>query len=439
MFKKLVQKHLEKLTRKYFRRHHPKLIVVVGGAGKTTTKTAIATVLSTKYRVQLEESNINDQFAVPLAILGIKYPENIHSIGTWLKVFKAMRIRIKSPTGVDVIIQELGTDHPGEIPHFATYLKPDIAVVTSVVPEHMEFFKTMDAVAQEELSVAGFSNLTVINRDDVPQEFAKYADTTNITTYGLTAESEYHFDTIAGAPLDGYTGNFISPEFDPMQVSIRLVGEHNLKAGVAAGLIGAKMGMNALEISTGLAQITPVSGRMRILPGYRGTTLIDDTYNSSPAAAVEALRTLYQIDAPQHIAILGSMNELGGMSAKAHTEVGEMCDPGLLDWVVTIGADAARYLAPAARARGCQVESFVSPLDAGAFVNKVMQPGAIILAKGSQNGVFAEESVKMLLAHIDDEKKLVRQSPKWVATKNAQFESKYYSEVPSVNKAKNKE
>lgn len=430
MFKKIIQKRLEKAVRKYFKKHNPKLIVVVGGAGKTTTKMAIATLLATKYRVQLEESNHNTEMSVPLAILGIRYPENIRSITAWLKVLRAARIRIKAPTGVDVIVQELGTDHPGEIPHFGTYLRPDIAVVTSIIPEHMEFFKTMDAVAQEELSIAGFSALTIVNRDDTPEEFAQYAKTTNISTYGLQPNAEYNFQIMGGSPLDGYTGNWVSPEFGQVQANIRLVGEHNVKAGVVAGAIGAKLGMNAVEIAAGLAKITPVSGRMRILPGYRETTLIDDTYNSSPEAAKAALRTLYQIESPQRIAILGNMNELGGMSPGAHKEVGEMCDSGLLDWVVTIGDDAARFLAPAARARGCQVESFMSPLDAGAFVNKVMRPHAVVLAKGSQNGVFAEEAIKMLLAHIDDEQLLVRQSPAWLAKKNAQFEAKYFSEVP---------
>lgn len=431
MLKKLIQRRLEKYIRKYFKKHHPKLIVVVGSNGKTTTKTAIATVLATKFRVQLEEGNINDQFAVPLAILGVRYPskEELRSIFTWHKVFKAMRIRIKEPTGVDVIVQELGTDHPGEIPHFGTYLKPDIAVVTSVSPEHMEFFGTLDNVAKEELSVASYSNLTIVNRDDVSQEFAKYANTTNISTYGLEAGAEYSFEIIGGAPLDGYTGNWISPEYNKVQATVKLVGEHNLKAGVVAGAVGAKLGMNAADIVVGLSKIQSVNGRMRILRGFRETILLDDTYNSNPKSAEEALRALYQVDAPQRIAVLGSMNELGNMSGEAHKNLGELCDPNLLDWVITIGADAARYLAPAAKARGCQVESFTSPLDAGAFANKVMNPGAVVLLKGSQNGVFAEEAVKILLARIEDEDYLVRQSPDWMKIKNAQFEAKLYSEI----------
>jgi UDP-N-acetylmuramoyl-tripeptide--D-alanyl-D-alanine ligase len=426
MFKNHVRKRLEKGIKKYFAKHSPKLVVVVGSAGKTTTKTAIATVLAGRFRVQMEETNHNTDMSVPLAILGIRYPDadEVHSVKAWRHVLKAVRQRVKQPTGVDVIVQELGTDHPGEIPHFGEYLRPDIAVVTSVMPEHMEFFGTMDAVAREELAVASYSGLTVINRDDVDSKFAPYASTTNITDYGLNG-GEYRFEMTDGAPLTGYRGNLLTPEFGSTPVEVHLVGDHNVKAAVAAATVAAKLGLSAEEIAAGLAKILPVKGRMNILRGVRDTTIIDDTYNSSPKAAEEALRTLYQIDTPQRIAILGSMNELGDFTAAAHQELGNMCDPNLLDWVITIGEAAARYLAPAARARGCQVEISRTPYEAGAFANKVIHPGAVILAKGSQNGVFAEEAVKVLLHSVEEEDVLVRQSPDWMAVIDSQFETPF--------------
>src|SRR5690606_15403548 len=139
-----------------------------------------------------ENSNHNTEMSAPLGILGIEYPvDNVKSIRAWLAVFKAARYRIKAPTGVDVIIQELGSDRPGEIAQFGKYLKSDIAVVTGVTPEHMEFFHTLDAVAQEELMAANFSQLAVINRDDIDGEFAKYLTNTNLTTYGSSGAAEY--------------------------------------------------------------------------------------------------------------------------------------------------------------------------------------------------------------------------------------------------------
>lgn len=422
MFKKYVQHKLQRLVKKYFKKHHPKLIVIVGSVGKTTTKNAIATVLSTKYRVQAERGNLNSELSVPFGILGIEYPpmDLLRSVKVWRHIFKAMQNRIHDPQGVDMIIQELGTDGPGQIPHFGKYLKPDIAVITAVAPEHMEFFPGgIEDVAKEELSVAKYSDLTIVNRDDVNESFAPYVDTSNITTYGIFG-GEYRFETTDGTPLDGYTGEFYAPEFsEPLDINAHLVGDHNLKAIAAAGAVAAKLGMKAEEIAKGLNEIWPTSGRMNILQGVRGSTIIDDTYNASPDAAIEALRTLYLIDSEHRIAILGSMNELGSFSAEAHQKVGEMCDPTMLDWVITIGEDSAKYLAPVARKRGNQVMSFEGPIMAGAFANKVLRDGGVVLAKGSQNGVFAEEAVKVLLAHTEDQWRLVRQDEAWLEKKNA--------------------
>ena len=439
MFKWYVKRKLVGYVKKYFRKHHPKLVVVAGSVGKTTTKTAIATVLSAKYRVAMEPENHNSEFSVPLAVLGIEFPppEQLHKIGAWLKIFSAAKKRIKWPTGVDIIVQELGTDTPGEIAAFGEYLRPDIAVVTAVAPEHIQNFPGgLADVAREELGVANYSDLLMVNRDDVDHSFAGLVTSTNVTTYGLVG-GEYRFEIIDGTPLGGYKVKFFAPEFggasaehpqledvkNAPEATVHLVGEHNVKAGVAAAAVAARLGMSADEIVAALADVRPVAGRMNVLPGVRGSTIIDDTYNSSPNAAVAALLTLYQIDAEQRIAILGSMSELGDFSAEAHAQVGAQCDPNWLDWVITVGEDAAKYLAPAAKANGCQVKSFPGPIFAGTFANQVLQPSGVVLAKGSQNGVFTEEAVKILLAHAEDASQLVRQSESWMAQKSAWLQS----------------
>ena len=422
MFKKHVQKKLERYVRRYFKKHHPKLVVVVGAVGKTTTKNAIATVLSTKFRTEASHGNLNDQISVPFGILGVKYPpfSLLKKISTWARVFRAMRRRIHAKTDIDVIVQELATDRPGEIGYYQKYLWPDIAVVTAVTPEHMENFPGgIDDVAREELAVARYSVLTIINRDDVDAKFAKFAETTNITDYGLLG-GEYRFEIIGGTALEGYNVKFIAPEFpNSVESTVHLVGEHVLKSALAAAVVATKLGMSGEEIATALTEIEPVPGRMNPLRGVRGITILDDTYNSSPDAAIAALRTLYLIEAPQRVAILGSMNELGEHSAEYHKQVGAQCDPNWLDFVITIGDEAARYLAPAAKANGCQVATFPDPISAGAFANKVLASGGVVLAKGSQNGVFAEEAIKILLHdEIREKAALVRQDEEWMTRKN---------------------
>lgn len=425
MFKKFIQTKLEKSVVKFFQKHPDvKLIAVVGSVGKTSTKIAIGTVLAEKYRVAMQENNHNTELSAPLAILGIEFPENVRSIGQWLTVFRAIRKRINMPSGTDVVIQELGTDGPGQIPHFGTYLKPDITVVTSVAPEHMEFFGTMDAVAMEELSAANFSKLALINRDDIDGEYAKYITDPVINTYGTTDTAEYRFETLDYSYQDGFTGTFIAPEFEvPVPTTLRVMGEHSVRMAVAAGAVGAKLGLTTDEVSSGLGKIKAVSGRMNVLRGMQDSILIDDSYNSSPIAAASALRALYQLNVPQRIAVLGSMNELGDMAPAAHAQLGDMCDPVQLTHVITVGELAAQHLAPVARENGCHVVSVRSPLEAGALVNKYRDPGAAILYKGSQGDIFLEEAVKMSLLSIDDEEQLVRQSAAWMKKKQAFFDS----------------
>jgi UDP-N-acetylmuramoyl-tripeptide--D-alanyl-D-alanine ligase len=121
------------------------------------------------------------------------------------------------------------------------------------------------------------------------------------------------------------------------------------------------------------------------------------------------------------IAILGSMNELGDESQAAHEEIGAYCDPHKLSLVITVGNAAKEYLAPAAQAAGCTVQSFLSPYEAGNYATDFVTSNTAVLAKGSQNGVFAEEAIKPLLADKTDALKLVRQSPYWMHIKKQQF------------------
>lgn len=423
MFRKIVKNKLQKYVRKYFIAHpEVKLVIVAGSVGKTSTKVAMATILSSKYRVRLHEGNHNTDMSAPLAILGVGFPLDVRSVASWLKVFSAARKRIKRPADVDVIIQELGADHPGDIAGFAEYLNPDIAMITAVTAEHMEHFGDMAAVAREELEAANFSKMAIINRDDIEGKYASYLTNANVTTYGTSGIAEYRFEEENFTLENGYQGHFIAPEFDtPVDVQVNVVGEHNIRPVIGAAAVGVKLGMSKDEIARGIANVLPVAGRMNLLPGVQGTTIIDDTYNSSPLAAQCAIQTLYKLQAPQRILIMGSMNELGPVSAVEHEKLGKMCDPNAIAWVITVGDEAEKYFAPAAKSNGCQVQSFQNALEAGAFAHKMLEPGAIILAKGSETGIYVEEALKIILRTTAEEDNLVRQSDAWKAEKNKFF------------------
>lgn len=423
MFKRYIQKKLEKYVRQYFAKHPDiKLVAVAGSVGKTSTKIAIATVLSEKFRVRVHGGNHNSELSAPLAVLGIAFPEDIRSISGWLAIFKEAKKRVKEPTNVDVIVQELGTDRIGQIAGFGKYLKPDIAVVTAVSPEHMEFFKTMDNVAREEMAVINYSKEAIVNCDDVSNDYFKYASNKNIHTYGTGDGAEYHFVNKSYSFKDGFTSVFVAPELDrPIDATVNLIGEHTIRSAVAAAAVATKLGMDADGIVRGLARVKPVPGRMNILRGVNNSVIIDDTYNSSPLAVESSLNTIYKLPVLNRIVVLGSMNELGKISAKEHEVIGKMCDPNKLDWVVTVGDDAGKYLAPAAKSNGCQVKVCTNALEAGAFVNSVIKSGTVALFKGSEGKIYLEEAVKVVLHNTSDEAYLVRQSPKWLELKNKFF------------------
>lgn len=399
------------------RAKHPFLIVAVAGSvGKTSTKLAIAHSLEVSRRVIYQTGNYNDRLTVPLVLFGRTQP-GLFNIPAWIKILIQNEQTIRLPKFYDVAVLELGTDGPGQMKDFA-YLKPDLTVVTALTPEHMEYFGTMDAVAAEELTVCDYSAKVLVNADDGD---SKYLEGRQVITYGLSNGRQYRAVPTASHGLQGTDVTLYLDDAEPFVARAAILGDQGVKILLAAAGAAHIVGVSSEAIRRGLQEVRPFAGRMQILDGKRGSTIIDDTYNASPVPVIAALDVLYAAETSQRIAILGSMNELGEYAAEAHREVGRHCDPDKLQLVVTIGNDAERYLAPAAQEEGCEVKSFSSPYDAGAFVASQIQDGAVVLAEGSQNRVFAEEALKPLLADPDDARKLVRQSDYWLRIKQSQF------------------
>lgn len=178
------------------------------------------------------------------------------------------------------------------------------------------------------------------------------------------------------------------------------------------------LSLSIQEAKDSLKNLEAFKGRMQVLRGVKDSIIIDDSYNASPASMKIALDTLYAHKSKNKVAILGMMNELGTSSREEHEILGKYCDPSLLDFVVTIGKDANAFTAPSAEARGTKVYKAKDSVEAGQIVLKNMKENSVILVKGSQNGVFAEEAIKPLLVDVEDRKKLVRQGEEWKSRKN---------------------
>lgn len=416
MCRAIIASILEAQVRELRRRHDFKVVAVAGSVGKTSTKLAVANLLGKSMRVLHQAGNYNDRVTVPLVFFGQKEPR-LFNVFAWLRLIGENMASISHHYPYDVVVVELGTDAPGQMQEFA-YIKPDITVLTAIWPEHMANFKTMDAVALEELMIFRYSKQVIVSGDDV---IGKYLAGREFIDYSLISKDAKYYAERSSRDLRGQDMQIFMPS-GSFNVKVKFLGAQGAKFALAAAAVADIMGVTAADIASGLSTLEHFAGRMQILDGMKNSILIDDTYNASPLAVKAALDVLYTHKAPQRIAILGSMNELGEHSHPAHTEVGEYCDPSKLDLLVTIGADAERWLAPAAKRAGCKVHSFSSPYRAGKFVSEHIREGAIVLAKGSQNGVFAEEALKQLLLHPADSEKLVRQSPEWLRTKANQFE-----------------
>lgn len=408
----ILGRQIKSLRRKY----DFKIVAVAGSVGKTSTKFAIAETLETKFKVAWQKGNYNDPVSVPLVFFGREMPSLLNPFA-WNKVFKLNNRDIETGWKYDVVVLELGTDAPGTIEQFGKYLDVDFGVLTAVAPEHLEFFGDVDNVAREEIKLAGFCKKLLVNTDLVDEKYR--ASLGNYETYGFE-KNDWQLENVIFKNKK-YEFDLKHRGRKLFSVKVDFLSQNQLYGLVAASAVASELSMNRDEIREALSKLEPTNGRLRALKGIKGSTILDDTYNSAPDAAIAALDTLYKIKAPQKIAILGSMNELGGYSAEAHKIVGEHCDPSELAQVVTVGKEAAKYLAPAAKARGCKVKTYADPYAAGAYVKGKIKKNALVLAKGSQNGVFAEEAVKLLLKNGSDVNHLVRQSPAWLKIKGRSF------------------
>ena len=394
-------------------KHDFTVVAVAGSVGKTSTKLAVARLLeATGKKVQYQEGNYNDRVSVPLVFFGETMP-SLFNVFAWAGVLRRMSRQVNQPYPYDVVVVELGTDGPGQLKDFA-YIQPDSTVVSAISPEHMLQFGTLDAVAEEELVVAEYSKKLLVNIADVDP---KYLEGLKYVSYGVEVNADYRATQTGVRGVTGQTLAVSLPDGSELQVETAYSGKQGATIVLAAIAVADMLGVEHQQMSSAAASLQPFAGRLQVLEGTNGSTLIDDTYNSSPLATKAALDVLYQADAKQKIAILGDMNELGDSSADEHRDLGAYCRPDELDYVITIGVKSRDDLAPAAEAAGCRVKSFTSPVEAGKFVRAIIAPGALILAKGSQNGVFAEEAIKQLLKHPDDTSKLVRQSEEWLANK----------------------
>lgn len=409
------------------KRYKPKIIAVTGSVGKTSTKDAIYAVISKSFYTRRNEKSFNSEIGVPLTILGcnnawsnpFKWCQNI-----WQGLILIFSHKIYP----EWLVLEVGADRPGDIKKIAKWLKPNVVVVTKFanVPVHIEYFKSREEVIAEKgnlVDALKHDGVLVLNSDDA-DVFAFSSKTANrIITYGLMGDAEVRADNYSvyyseetGEPF----GVHFKVEYQGNCLPVRIIGTlgtNNIYSCLAALAVGIGLDLNLVEAVENLANFTPPKGRMNLLKGIKNSTLIDDTYNSSPVALGSALNTFKNLKTKNRkIAILGDMMELGRHTAEEHKNAGILAATAC-DLLVTVGL-RSRALAESAIDVGLDEDSvlqFDNSEEAGKYIRDIIKEGDIILFKGSQS-TRMEKVVKEILAEPGRASELlVRQEEEWLA------------------------
>ena len=426
IFKKIIAKALEWEARMIIKKYQSQIIAVTGSVGKTSTKDAIYSVISKSFYARKSEKSFNSDIGVPLTILGCNNAWN--NPLKWLQnLGQGLSFIISKKSYPEWLVLEVGADRPGDIKNITKWLKPEVVVITKFakVPVHIEYFKSQEQVVAEKgnlVDALKHDGGLVLNSDDEDVFAFKNKTSNKIITYGMMEGAEikatnysiyYHEETNEPFGVHfkvEYMGNCL-----PVKI-IGTLGFNNIYSSLAALAVGISLGLNLVEATENLSRHLAPRGRMNLIKGIKKSTIIDDTYNSSPVALASALQTLRDLKTKDRkIAVLGDMLELGRHTVKAHKEAGFLSATAC-DLLVTVGL-RSRSLAESAIDAGLDADSvlqFDESLEAGKYLKEIIKEGDIILVKGSQS-TRMEKVIKEIMAEPDlAPNLLVRQEEEWL-------------------------
>lgn len=367
-------KALHDLTRSV-RAEVPRYLVgLTGSAGKTTTKELLAAMLARRFVTAKSAGNFNNLYGFPIALLGIE-------------------------DGCEWMVAEMGMSTPGELAGVSRLGRPDVALFTNVLPAHLEFFGTLRKIAEGKAGLlAGLAEdgLVVSNADDPEVEWIARRHPGRVVRYGV----EHPADVMAtrAEPLpDGRVGSRfeLTAGGESVVVELPLHGLYNAENCLAAAACAHALGIPLDEIAGAVASFEPAAGRGEVRRLGGGVTVVDDSYNSNPEAATQALRSARLLPGRRHVAILGDMLELGDGAAGFHRRLGERAAELGFSPILGVG-QLAEELAAAADAHDADAGHAADAGAAAAWTRHHVEDGDVVLVKGSR-GVALEAVVQALV------------------------------------------
>jgi UDP-N-acetylmuramoyl-tripeptide--D-alanyl-D-alanine ligase len=344
------------------------LVGVTGSTGKTTTKEAVAHVLSTRFRVLKSEGNFNNHFGLPLMLLRVE-PEH------------------------DIAVIEMGMSHAGEIAALAKIAQPEIGVVTNVAPVHLEFFESVAGIARakyELIEALPAGGTAVLNADDeyVSQFGRDFRG--KIALYGQRASADVRAENIQPRGTEGSSFEVIVGSCREKAV-LHLVGTHNIYNALAAVAVGLERGLNPSEAVAALASLVAADKRGQVVK-LGNITIINDCYNCNPKALEAMVDALVAMPAQRRIVVVGAMLELGPAGDDLHRQAGEYIARKKVDVLLGV-RDQARLMVEAASRAGMRAEFVATPEEAGEWLARETRDGDVVLMKASR-GVKLEKALE---------------------------------------------
>jgi UDP-N-acetylmuramoyl-tripeptide--D-alanyl-D-alanine ligase len=369
---------LQQVARDVRRRSRARVTAVTGSAGKTTTKEIAAEFLASRYRVFRNQGNLNNHIGLPLSLLELR----------------------EKP---DVAVVELGMNHPGEIRTLVGIAEPEIRVWTNVGNAHMGFFGTADAIADAKAEIteeARPGHVLIANADD-PRVMARASRFPGrVVTFGIDSPADVRATGVKQKGLQG-TSAAVATRIGEVEIETPLLGLGNLANLLAATAVAVEFDVPLPAIADRASRLGAAKHRGELLRLPGGITLIDDSYNSSPAALLNALDVMTSATgSARKVAVLGEMLELGDQSSELHRQCGAAAAAAGIDLLIAVGGQPASELAQAAVRAGLperQVVYAPTSVEAATLALGRVRPGDLVLVKGSR-GIATDVVVERLKA-----------------------------------------
>ncbi|HEX7816238.1 UDP-N-acetylmuramoyl-tripeptide--D-alanyl-D-alanine ligase [Dyella sp.] len=333
-----------------------RVVGITGSNGKTTVKTLVASILSRHGRTHVNAGNYNNELGLPLTLLAM-------------------------PQDTQFAVLEMGAGKPGDIAYLAAIARPDIGLVNTIAPAHLERMGSVEGVAETKgalYQALPADGVAVINADDAfASFFSGLAGTRRQLRFALDHKADVGAD-IVELGVDGSTFVLSTPVGDA-EIDLPLPGRHNVANAMAAAAVALALDVPLDTIVAGLEQVPPIAGRLRA-EDMGGWLLIDDSYNANPGSVGAAIDTLALAQGERWL-VLGDMAELGAHTRAMHAGIGAHARQRGIDRLFAVGPLSAA----AVEAFGGQGTHYTDKQALAKALSDALHRGVTVLVKGSRS------------------------------------------------------